>query len=135
MHVAQLLDAFFRAAYIEVVETLLPDRARAHAAAVKQLRESLFHHFHHHRRISHLRLGYQKMEMFGHYHVADYDEAILLPGALQDTQKQVTAFAAVKLRTAPITTAGYEVQVVPTIPALQTSRHAPKVSGAGHPRL
>jgi hypothetical protein len=58
--------------------------------------------------------------MFGHYHVADYDEAILLPGALQDTQKQVTAPAAVKLRTAPITTAGYKVQVVPTIPALQT---------------
>src|SRR5450759_2838612 len=100
---------------------------------VKQFRESLFHHFHHNGRISHLRLGYQKMEMFGHYHVADYDEAILLPGALQDKQKQVTALAAVKLQ--PITTAGYEVQVVPTIPALQTSRHAPKVSGADHSGL
>ncbi len=66
------------------------------------------------------------MEMFGHYHVADYDEAILLPGALQDRQKQVTALAAAKLRTPPITTAGYEMQVVPTISALQTSRHAPK---------
>jgi hypothetical protein len=75
-----------------------------------------------------------KMEMFGHYHVADYDEAILLPGALQDTQKRVTALAAVKRRTAPITTAGYEVQVVPTIPALQTSRHALKVSPADHSR-
>src|SRR5664280_112774 len=48
---AQLLDALFRTAHIEVVETLLPDRARAHAAVVKQLRESLFHHFHHHGRI------------------------------------------------------------------------------------
>lgn len=43
----QLLDALFRTAHIEVVETLLPDRARAHAAAVKQFRKSLFHHFHH----------------------------------------------------------------------------------------
>ena len=73
--------------------------------------------------------------MFGHDHVADYDEAILLPGALQDTQKQVTALAAVKLRTAPIATAGYEVQVVPTVPALQTSCHAPKVSRADRSRL
>jgi hypothetical protein len=91
---------------------------------VKQLRESLFDHLHHHGRISHLRLGYQKMEVFGHYHIADYDKAILLPGALQDTQEQVTALAVVKLRTAPITTAGYEVQIVPTIPALQASRHS-----------
>jgi len=75
------------------------------------------------------------MEMFGHYHVADYDKAILLPGALQDTQKQVTALAAVKLRTTPITTAGYEVQIVPTISALQPSRHAPKISGADHSGL
>jgi hypothetical protein len=34
------------------------------------------------------------MEMFGHYHVADYDKAILLPGALQHTQEQVAALAA-----------------------------------------
>lgn len=95
-----------------------------HAAVVKQPGESLLDHLHHHRRISHLRLGDQKMEMFGHYHVADYDEAILLPGALQDREKQVAALAAVKLRTAPITTAGYEVQVVAAIPALQTSGHS-----------
>jgi hypothetical protein len=66
--------------------------------------------------------------MFGHDHVTDYDEAILLPGALQDTQEEVTTLAAVELRTAPITAAGYEVEVVPSIPALQTSRHARKVS-------
>jgi hypothetical protein len=102
---------------------------------VKQLGESLFDHFHYHGRISQLRLGYQKMEMFGHYHVADYDKAILLPGALQDPQKQVAALGAAKLRTASITTAGYEVQVVPAIPALQTSCHAPKVSGTDHSRL
>ena len=75
------------------------------------------------------------MEMFGHHHVADYDKGILLPGALQDTQEQVTALAAAKLRTAPTATAGDEVQIVPTIPALQTSRHVPKVSGADYSRL
>ena len=58
---------------------------------VKQLRESLFHHFHHYGRISHLRLGYQKMEMLGHHHVTDHDKAIFLPGALQHTQEQVAA--------------------------------------------
>jgi hypothetical protein len=135
MHVAQLLDALFRSAHIEVVETLLPDRAGLHAAVVKQFGELLFHNFHHHGRVSHFRLGYQEVEVLGHYHVADYDEAILLPGALQDTQKQVTALAAVKLWAAPVTTAGYEVQVVATIPALQTSRHALKVSGADNARL
>jgi hypothetical protein len=104
-------------------------------SAVKQLGESLFHYLHHNGRVSHLWLGYQKMEMFGHHHVADYDTAILLPGALQDTKKQVAALAAVKLRTAPITTAGYEVEILPTIPALQTSRRAPKVLGPDYSRL
>ena len=58
MDVPQLLDTLFLTAHIEVVKTLLPYRSRAHAAVVKQLRGSLFHHFHHHRRISDLRLGY-----------------------------------------------------------------------------
>jgi len=70
------------------------------------------------------------MEMLGHHHVTDHDEPILLPGALRHTQEQITTLAAAKLWTAPITTTGYEVQIVPTIPALQTSRHAPKVLGS-----
>ncbi|MFZ0794781.1 MAG: hypothetical protein WAM65_13480 [Candidatus Korobacteraceae bacterium] len=79
--------------------------------------------------------GLENRETWATHHVADYDEAILLPGAPQDAQEQVTALVAVKLRTAPITTTGYEVQIVPTVPALQTSCHAPKVSGADHSRL
>ena len=42
MDVEQLLDPLFRTAHIEVVETLLPDRARAHTAVAKQLGESRF---------------------------------------------------------------------------------------------
>ncbi len=53
-----------------------------------------------------------------------------MPGALQHAQEQIAALAAVKLWTTLITTAGYEVQIVPAIPALQTSRHAPKVLGS-----
>ena len=108
---------------------------RMSGLTVKQLGESLFHHLHHHRRISHFRLGDQKVEMFGHHHVAEYHKAILLPGALHDTQEQVTPLGAVKLWTALIAAAGYEVKVVATIPPLQASRHAPNVSAADCPRL
>jgi hypothetical protein len=101
---------------------------------MKQLGESLFHHFHHYGRIPHVRLGYQKVEIFGHHYVADDDKAILLPGMLQDTQEQVSALATVKLRTALVTTTGYEVKIVATVPALQTSGHADKVPGSDHSR-
>lgn len=102
---------------------------------MQQLGESFFYYFHHHGRISHLRLGDQKMKVFGHHDVADDYEAILLPGALQDTQEQITPLGAVKLRTPLITAAGYEMEVVPTIPALQTLRHASKVSWEDGSRL
>jgi hypothetical protein len=68
--------------------------------------------------------------MLGHHHVTDHDEPILLPGALQHTQEQITPLAAAKLWTALITTTSYEVQIVPTIPALQTSRHTATVLGS-----
>ena len=45
------------------------------ATVAEQLGESLFHYFHHDRRIPHFRLGYQEMEMFGHHHETDYDKA------------------------------------------------------------
>ena len=60
----------------------------------------------------------------------DHDEPIFLPRALQHTQEQITALAAAKLWTALITTTGYEVQIVPTIPALQASRHTATVLGS-----
>ena len=53
-----------------------------------------------------------------------------MPGALQHTQEQIAALAAVELWAALITTTGYEVQIVPTVSALQTSRHALKVLGS-----
>ena len=54
-----------------------------------------------------------------------------MPGAIQHTQEQIAALAAVKLRVTLITTAGYEVQIVPAVPMLQTSRRAPKLLGLG----
>ena len=123
-----------------------PPWVRAAARRVKQLCKSLFDYFHHHGRIPHFRLGYQKVKMLGHHHVADHDEPILLPGALQHAQEEIATLVAVKLRymcwkrimgegTALITTAGYEVQIVPAIPAFQTSRHASKLFGATSFRL
>jgi hypothetical protein len=55
MQVAQLLDALFGTAHIEVVEALLLDGTRTDAAMVKQLGESLFDDFHYDARIPHIR--------------------------------------------------------------------------------
>jgi hypothetical protein len=75
------------------------------------------------------------MKVFGHHPVTDYDEAILFEGALQDAQEQVTATGVVKPGTALVTTAGDEMEIVPTIPALQTPGHASNLSRADGSRL
>jgi len=85
MDVAQLRDALFRTADIEIVETLLPDWARAHAAVVKQLGESLLDDFHYDGKIAHIRLADQEVKVLGHDDVADHHKSILLPSALQHT--------------------------------------------------
>jgi hypothetical protein len=82
---------------------------RAQAAVVQQFCESLFHHFHHYRRIPHIRFGDQEVKVAGHDDVADHDESIFLPCTLQNPQEEIAALAASKLGAAPITTAGYEV--------------------------
>jgi hypothetical protein len=87
VYIPHLLDPLLRAANIEILEPLLPDRSGADSAARKQFRETLFDDFHHDRRIAHLRLGHQEMEMLGHHHVPDHDEAILLPSPLQHPQE------------------------------------------------
>jgi hypothetical protein len=49
------------------------------------------------------------VRVLGHDDVTDHDKPILLAGALQDAQEQITALAAAKLWPAPITTRGYKV--------------------------
>ena len=70
-HIAQLLDALALASHIEIIEPLLPHmrvarlrpkRAlpRAGTTLPHQARETLFHHFHHHRRVVPLGLADQQ---------------------------------------------------------------------------
>ena len=97
---------------------------------VKQLGESLLDDFHYDGRIAHIRFGNQEVKVLGHDDVADHHKSIFLPCTLQNALEEIAPRGTAKLWMALITTAGYEVQIVPTIPALQTSRHAPKVLGS-----
>jgi hypothetical protein len=68
------------------VARLRPKRAllRAGTTLPHQARETLFHHFHHHRPVAPLGLADQQMDVFGHNHVPNYGEAISAARLLQD---------------------------------------------------
>jgi hypothetical protein len=131
MYVAQLFDALRRTAHIKVIETLLPDRTGADAAVVNQLGEPLLDDFHYDRRIAYIRFADQEVEMLGHDDVADHHKSISLPCTLQNAQEEIAALGGSQLGPPPVTATGYEMQMVPTIPTLETFRHTPSL-GADH---
>jgi len=101
VHVMQLLDSFALAPDVEVVEALLPDvpwfrlpkqplRSRTALALRVQhvLSEPLFEDLHHRRGRARLRLADEHVEMLGHDHIADYDEAIALAGLFEETDEE-----------------------------------------------
>ncbi len=73
--------------------------------------------------------------MLGHDHVPDHNKPIFLPSALQHTQEKVASFPTSQLRPTLIATAGYEVEIVSAIPALQTLRHSTNVIRENRRRL
>jgi len=123
MHVAQFFNPLLRSTDVEIIEALLPDRTRADAAMVKQLCESLLDDFHYDGRVAHIRLGDQEVKMLGHDDVADHDKSIFLPCTLQNAQEEIAACAGSQLGAPLVAATGYEMEIVPAIPAVQTFRH------------
>ena len=68
-------------------------------------------------------LADQKMNMFGHHHVADDHPLVTLPNLFQHFHEQVPARCAGQPGLPPVTTECEEVQIVSALPALQAPRH------------
>ena len=95
---------------------------------VKQLGKSLLDDFHYDRRIAHIRLGDQEVKVLGHDDVADHHKSIFLPCTLQNAQEEIAARAGSQLRPPLVAATGYEVEIVPAVPAFQTFRHNAELS-------
>ena len=69
------------------------------------------------------RLADQKMNVFGHHHVADDHPLVTLPNLFQHFHEQVAARGTGQPGLPPVTTKCEEVQIVSAVPALQAPRH------------
>ena len=69
------------------------------------------------------RLADQKMNVFGHHHVADDHPLVTLPNLFQHFHEQIAARGAGQPGLPPVTTKCEEVQIVSAVPALQAPRH------------
>ena len=123
MHVTQFFNPLLRSSDVEIIEALLPDRTGADAAMVKQLCEALLDDFHYDRRVAHIRLGDQEVKVLGHDDVADHHKSIFLPCTLQHAQEEIAARAGSQLGPPLVAATGYEVEIVPAVPAFQTFGH------------
>ena len=135
MHVTQFFNPLLRSRDVEIIEALLPDRPGESAGAprirgfrmsgltVKQLCKSLLDDFQYNGRIAHIRLGDQEVKVLGHDDVADHHKSIFLPCTLQNAQEEIAARAGSQLRPPLVAATGYEMKIVPTVPAFQTFRH------------
>ncbi len=100
MHVAQLLQPFFRGPDIEVVEAGLPERTpllfAEHLALAwiatssfwqQSMRRALLQHLHHGGGGSYLRFVNQNMYVLWRDDIADDNQAVALPGLLQGSRE------------------------------------------------
>ena len=78
MQVSQLLHPLTLAPDIEVMIPRLPKR-RASRSHTELLRNYLLHHLQRHGEASTLRFTHQKMDVLGHHHIANNEEAVPLP--------------------------------------------------------
>ena len=83
------------------------------------LHDRLLQDLHDQRRIAHLRLADQQVEVFWHDHVADDGEVELAPDFFQDTEERIALAGGGEQRTAQITAASDVVPVIGTVETLQ----------------
>ena len=69
----------------------------------------------------------QKMNVFGHYHVAEDHPLVALPYLFQHFHEQVAATRTGEQRLPVVATEGKEMQVVSTLPAFQAPGHITSV--------
>ena len=90
---------------------------------VKQLGKSLLDDFHDDGRIAHIRFGDQEVKVLGHDDIADHHKSIFLPCTLQNAQEEIAARVGPQLGPPLVAATGYEMEIVPAVPAFQTFRH------------
>jgi hypothetical protein len=136
--VAQLFDAFAFAPYVEIVETLLPDRfgSRIPERGLRWGRfelagEALFDNFHDDRGVADFGFGDEQMKVFGHDDVSVDDEAVLTAGWFEDFEKEIATPGGMQPGLAAVATAGDEVQVLSAVVADESLGHGGRVAVAG----
>ncbi len=135
-HIAKFLDSLVGRTDVEVIVPGLPnalcrvlEQVRFCAAASSALLgqhapcEAEFQRLYGRRQRPLWRLADQKMNVFGHHHVADDHPLVTLPNLFQHFHEQVAARGAGQPGLSPVTTKCEEVQIVSSLPALQAPRH------------
>jgi len=97
--------------------------------------EALFEGRHYDRRIAALRFAEEEVDVFGHDHVAHYDEAMALANLLQHLEKQITATGSAEKRPPLVTTGGDEVEISGPVVTVEMGGHSRVVACAAGVRL
>ena len=64
-----------------------------------------------------------RVDVLGHDHIADHDEAIAAANSLQDAEKEVAIALSAQQRLPLVTTGGDEMKIVGSVVAVQTRGH------------
>ena len=138
MHIPQLLYPLLLRANVEVIKPLLPGPLRRDCKQLALVlfpsqaiqhppRKSDLQRLHHLRQRLLVRLAHQQVKVLRHHDISEDDESIPLPHRLQHLQKQIASPPRSQPGPSPVTTAGYEVQVLPAIMPLQTLGHVSRL--------
>jgi hypothetical protein len=77
--------------------------------------------------VAHLGFADQEMEVLGHDHVSQDDEAILLASFFQDAQEEIATVGRAQPRPALVATTGDEVEVAGTVVSFEAAGHGLKI--------
>ena len=131
MHIAQLLDPLALAPYVEVVESLLPDRLW-HGFEQRNLqrvpapplfgqdapRKTWLERLHYGRRIFLLRFADEQVNVLGHNHVADHHEGIAPAYLLEHFEKKIAAARRAQQGLSATATPGDKMQAAGAVVAM-----------------
>src|SRR5450631_113845 len=99
MHVAQFLHSLVLGPHVEIIKARLPDGHRLRslsgiappAARHHRLCKALLYTLHRRRWGPDLRFTHQQVKVFGHEHVTQHHEAMLLADLFENLQEQIAA--------------------------------------------